>query len=109
MKKLFFFTIALSILSINMAQAAPNRGLDEFGNPISGKSGKSPVCQKACPGYATSIVECPNGYELKTCEETNCYEYHICEKSPCLPGYDTRLKDCPIAVQPDNYLCSKCK
>lgn len=75
---------------------------------FSGNDGNINNCMQKCPGYSMTITECSTGYELKSCESANCAEYHKCEPNGCAPGYDTELKDCPIDVQEDNYMCSKC-
>ncbi len=83
--------------------------IDEFGNPITPSAETPEMCTQLCPGYSSSIVDCPEGYEIKTCNVSNCYNYNKCEASPCKSGYDRKSKDCPIIAQPDNYHCTKCK
>ncbi len=109
MKKIFFLALLLSFFAITNSYAQ-RAFVDKFGNPTaSGKNALAKMCMQNCPGYSVSVKECPDGFDLVTCEASNCGDYHKCEQSPCAPGYSTTLKDCPIAVQPDNYLCSKCK
>lgn len=83
--------------------------IDEFGNPITPSAETPEMCTQLCPGYSSSIVDCPEGYEIKTCNVSNCYNYNKCEVSPCQSGYDRKIKDCPIISQPDNFHCTKCK
>ena len=137
--RFFIIAMALSLSSFTNAHASsaplneynwqmpntstPARGqtvsarnmIDEFGNPISANQGGSPslqtlpICEQNCPGFSSDITECSDGYRLISCPVTGCFQYNKCEPIPCAPGYDTSYKDCPIYVQPDNYLCSKCK
>ena len=109
MKKTFFLACVLSLSAAFNAIAGIRGAIDEFGNPISGATGSANMCTQLCTGYSATITECPDGYEMLTCEATNCSNYHKCEESPCAPGYDRSSKDCPIIVQPDNYLCTRCK
>ena len=113
MKKIFFLSIALSfglLSGLNNALAQNTaRKVDEFGKAIGSGSAENQMCLQMCPGYSSSVTDCPEGFELLTCEAANCAEYRKCEQSPCAPGYDLSLKDCPIAVQPGTYHCSKCK
>lgn len=136
MKKIFLTALVLSLYSWSNVEAAsgsinqnnldmqslststrgetisPRRLIDEFGNPISGSATTEEgqqICTQSCIGYSTSISQCPDGFELKTCQTPGCFTYHKCEQSPCAYGYDTSYKECPIEVQADNYLCSKCK
>lgn len=128
MKKTLLLALSFTLLAFGNAQAAssplneynwgmPNNGAapqqgkpktDEFGRALNGKAANN-ACTASCPGYSSTITECPDGFEMVTCGKPSCFEYHKCEQSPCAPGYDTSYKDCPIIVQPDNYLCSKCK
>lgn len=113
MKKLLLLTFISSIITFQYieASAKARNEIDEFGRPISSANTRAlnQKCVKGCPDYSPNITKCPDGFELKTCETQGCTNYNKCEQSPCAAGYDTKLKDCPIAVQPDNYLCSKCK
>lgn len=126
-KKIAFIAIALASFSISHALASTthlsefnwdnpsgnngrNTGItgktDAFGQPLQ-DSGNN-ACTQKCPGYSMTVTECSDGYELKTCEDSACSEYHKCEATGCEPGFDTEFKDCPIEVQEDNYMCSKC-
>lgn len=85
-----------------------SRSVAEMPVESSGAGENRNSCMQKCPGYSMTITECSAGYELKSCESANCGEYHKCEPNGCAPGYDMELKDCPIDVQEDNYMCSKC-
>lgn len=133
MKKIFVISsiIALGYASMTYAASSPlnehnwsmpntestpapksgrlRNNIDEFGNPMTPNNNASSSCAQACIGYSSTISDCPEGYVLTTCQAPGCYNFNKCEPSPCAPEYDSRLKDCPIDVQPDNYLCTKCK
>ncbi len=122
-KKLLFLAIALAsfgagrvwastthLSEFNWDNPSGNTGrsaVDEFGQPLNNGSANNSCTQK-CPGYSMTVTECSDGYELKTCNDQACVEYHKCEATGCAPGFDTEYKDCPIEVQEDNYMCSKC-
>lgn len=122
-KKSFLLTAAAILAAGNVYASTTHLAEYNWDDPSSG--GRSAVssmpaefsfsgsdqgngCMQKCPGYSMTVTECSAGYELKSCESANCAEYHKCEPNGCAPGYDTELKDCPIDVQEDNYMCSKC-